>query len=254
MKKIIYPLIAGIIVVTLTACGSEDAGQQDKAKDQKQSSQTKQKNQANQAEETQKKLEDQKVEDKETVAIVNNKQLMGREYNMALSSVQMQMQQMGQDPTSKDAAKQIKEQTINNLVGQTLILQDADKKGYKASNEEVEKKLTNAKQQYKDDKAFQAALKQAGLDMETLKSKSAESIKFSKYVEKEIPVEAVTDKEIQTYYDQMAQQGNAGGKELPKLEEVKPQIKQQLQQQKQQAQLTKQVEELKKNAVIDIKI
>ncbi|MDQ0221384.1 SurA N-terminal domain-containing protein [Peribacillus cavernae] len=202
----------------------------------------------------QKKLNKQKVDDKETVAIVNDKKLMGRDYNMALSSLQMQMQQMGQDPTSKEAAKQVKEQTINNLVGQTLILQEADKKGYQASEEEVEKQVAKMKEQFKDDKKLEAALKQADLDMETLKIQTAENVQYTKYIEKEIPVEEVSDKEIQAYYDQMVQQGSAGGQEIPKLEEVKPQIMQQLVQQKQQEKLAQQVEKLKKNAEVDIKI
>ncbi|RUQ23975.1 peptidylprolyl isomerase [Peribacillus cavernae] len=205
-------------------------------------------------EEMQKKLNKQKVDDKETVAIVNDKKLMGRDYNMALSSLQMQMQQMGQDPTSKEAAKQVKEQTINNLVGQTLILQEADKKGYQASEEEVEKQVAKMKEQFKDDKKLEAALKQADLDMETLKIQTAENVQYTKYIEKEIPVEEVSDKEIQAYYDQMVQQGSAGGQEIPKLEEVKPQIMQQLVQQKQQEKLAQQVEKLKKNAEVDIKI
>jgi len=84
--------------------------------------------------------------------------------------------------------------------------------------------------------------------MTTLKSKTAENIQYMKYMAKEIPVKEVTDEEIQAYYDQSAKQGDAGGQKLPKLEEVKPQIKQQ------QKQLTKLVEELKKNAKVDIKI
>ena len=64
----------------------------------------------------------------------------------------------------------------------------------------------------------------------------------------------ITDEEIQKTYDQYAEQGKSTGQEIPKLEEVKPQIEQSLQQQKQQEKLAQQVEELKKNAKIDIKI
>ncbi|MDQ0219464.1 peptidylprolyl isomerase [Peribacillus cavernae] len=258
MKKLIYPFITGIIAVTLTACGSNDEGKQSNDEDQTKTAQTEQqdqkKQQEKQMEEMQKKLDKQKVEEKETVAIVNDKELLGRDYNMALSSLQMQMQQMGQDPTSAEAAKQVKEQTIDSLVGQTLILQEADKKGYQASDAEIEKQLAKTKEQYKDDKKFEAALKQAGLDMTALKTQTAENIKYTKYVEKEIPAEQVTDEEIQAYYDQSVQQGSASGQEPPKLEEIKPQIKQQLEQQKQQEKLVQQVEELKKSAKVDIKI
>lgn len=255
MKKIIFPLIAGIMAITLTACGSNDKGaQSNNSKEQTKTAQTEQQDQEKQMKEMQKKLGKQKIDEKKTVAIINNEEVLGSDYNMVLSSLQMQMQQMGQDPTSKEAAKQVKEQTIDSLVGQTLILQEAAKKGYQASDDEVEKQLVKMKESYKDDNKFEDAMKLAGLDMTTLKAKTAENIQYMKYMEKEIPVEEVTDEEIQAYYDQSAQQASAGGQKLPKLEEVKPQIKQQLEQQQQQKQLTTLVEELKKNAKVDIKI
>ncbi|MEH7085171.1 SurA N-terminal domain-containing protein [Neobacillus drentensis] len=255
MKKIIFPLIAGIMAITLTACGSNDKGaQSNNSKEQTKTAQTEEQDQEKQMKEMQKKLDKQKIDEKKTVAIINDEKVLGSDYNMVLSSLQMQMQQMGQDPTSEEAAKQVKEQTIDSLVGQTLILQEADKKGYQASDDEVEKQLAKMKESYKDSTKFEDAMKLAGLDMTTLKAKTAENIQYMKYMEKEIPVEEVTDEEIQAYYNQSAQQAGAGVQKLPKLEDVKPQIKQQLEQQQQQKQLTKRVEELKKNAKVDIKI
>ena len=90
--------------------------------------------------------------------------------------------------------------------------------------------------------------------MKILETQIADDIKLKQYVEKEVPVGEITDEEIQKTYDQYAEQGKSTGQEAPKLEEVKPQIEQSLQQQKQQEKLVQQVEELKKNAKIDIKI
>jgi FKBP-type peptidyl-prolyl cis-trans isomerase (trigger factor) len=242
------------MAVALTACGSNGESAQSNNDNKTTKEQTEQQDPKKQMEEMQKKLDEQKVDEKKTVAIVNDEKIVGSDYNMALSSSQMQLQQMGQDPTSKEAAEQVKKQTIDNLVGQILVLQEADKKGYKASEDEVKMKLDEAKKQYKTDKEFEAAIKQANLDITELESEIAKTIKTTKYVENEIPIDAVTDEEIQTYYDQAAKQGNSSGQPLPKLEEVKPQIKQQLEQQKKQEKLMKQVEELKKNAKVDVKI
>ena len=60
----------------------------------------------------QKKMDKQKVEKDKVVATVNDEKIKGEEYNNVLSKSQMQYQQMGQDPTSKDAAKKIKQQTL----------------------------------------------------------------------------------------------------------------------------------------------
>jgi parvulin-like peptidyl-prolyl isomerase len=249
-----YPFLLVLLSAVLAACGADDEGKSAEKKDKAKTAETDQQDQQKQMEEMQKKMEKQKLEEDKTVAIVNDQKILGREYNSVLSSSQMMFQQMGQDPTTKESAEQIKKQTLDSLVGQTLLLQEADKKGYKASDEEVKKQLEETKGQFKDDKEFETAMQQAGLNMDSLEDEIANNIKYTKYINSEIKPEEVTDAEIKKFFDEYTSQGGAEGQEPPKLEEVKPQIKQQLEQQKQQEKLVKHVEELKKNAKIDIKV
>ncbi|WP_306576782.1 SurA N-terminal domain-containing protein, partial [Cytobacillus oceanisediminis] len=116
-------------------------------------------------EEMQKKLEEQQVDENKTVAIVNDKEILGSDFNAALASIQGQMQLTGQDPSSKEAAEQAKTQTIDSLVGQTLLLQEADKKSYKVSEEDINKQLDEIKKQFKTEKELKAVLKESGMDM-----------------------------------------------------------------------------------------
>ncbi|WHZ59005.1 SurA N-terminal domain-containing protein [Metabacillus hrfriensis] len=255
MKKVMLSLITGLMAVVLAACGGNEESKEAKNDDKAKTAETdQQKDQQKQMEEMQKKLEAQQVDEKKTVALVNDEKILGSDYNSVLQSTQGQMQQMGQDPTSKEAAEQVKKQTLDSLVGQTLLLQEANKKGYKASDEDVKKQLDETKKQFKTEKEFEAALKKSGMDMKTLEAQIADDIKFRQYVEKEVPAGEISAEEIQKTYDQYAEQGKSSGQEVPKLEEVKPQIEQSLQQQKQQEQLAQKVEELKKNAKIDLKI
>lgn len=255
MKKMMFLLITGLLAVVLAACGGNEESKEAKKEDKTKSEETaQQKEQQKQMAEMQKKLKAQQVDEKKTVAVVNEEEISGSDYNSALTYTQGQMQQMGQDPTSKEAAEQVKNQTLDSLVGQTLLLQEADKKGYKASEADINKRLDEVKKQFKTEKEFDAALKKSGMDMKALKTQIADDIKLSQYVEKEVPADKVTDEEIQKTYEQYAEQGKAAGQEVPKLEKVKPQIEQSLQQQKQQTKLSQRVEELKKNAKIDIKI
>lgn len=253
MKKLIYLFLLVLLSVVLAACGSNDEGKNAEKEDKEQTAEADGQDQQ-QVEEMQKKMDEQKLDEDETVAVVNDQEILGREYNSVLGSSQMMYQQMGQDPTAEDVAEQIREQTLDSLVGQTLLLQEADKKGYKASDEEVKKQLEEMKKQFKDDKEFETAMKQAGMDVNSLEDEIANNIKYTKYIDGEITIDEVTDAEIQKFYDDYASQGGAEGQEPPKLEEVKPQIKQQLEQQKQQEKLVQHVEELKKNAKIDIKV
>jgi hypothetical protein len=251
MKKMMFTLVTGLMAVVLAACGGNEESKVDENNDKAKTEETEQQQQM---EEMQKKLEAQQIDDEKTVAIINETKIIGSDYNGILSSIQGQMQQMGQDPTSKEAAEQVKNQTIDTLVGQTLLLQEADKKSYKVSEADIKKRLDEVKKQFKTEKEFESALKKSGMDMKTLETQIADGLKLNQYVEKEIPAGEITDEEIQKTYDQYAEQGKTTGQEIPKLEEVKPQIEQSLQQQKQQEKLAQHVEELKKNAKIDIKI
>ncbi|RHW35879.1 peptidylprolyl isomerase [Lysinibacillus yapensis] len=254
MKKLMYTLLTGLMAVVLAACGGNEESKETKTDDQAETAVNDQKEQQKQMEEMQKKLEEQQVDEEKTVAVVNDEEILGKDYNIVLASTQGLIQQMGQDPTSKEGAEQVKNQTIDSLVGQTLLLQEADKKSYKASEEEINKQLDQIKKQFKTEKEFEDFLKTTGLDMKTLETQIADGIKLQQYVEKEVPGGKVTDEEIQKTYDQFAEQGKSAGQEVPKLEDMKPQIEQSLQQQKQQEVLAQQVEELKKNAKIEIKI
>ena len=183
-----FTLITGLMAVVLVACGGNEESTEAKNDDKAKTAETdQQKEQQKQMEEMQKKLEAQQIDEKKTVAIVNDKEILGSDYNTALASIQGQMQQMGQDPTSKEAAEQVKNQTIDSLVGQTLLLQEADKKGYKVSEADINKQLDEIKKQFKTEKEFETALKQSGMDMKTLETQIADDIKLKQYVEKEVP-------------------------------------------------------------------
>ncbi len=256
MKKVSYTLIACLLSVGLAACSSNDA-KQDKQNDSaknKETTQADQKEQQKQMEEMQKKLDAQKIDDQKIVATVNQDKITGNEYNSALSTIQGQHQQSGQDPTSKEGAKAVKKQTIDALVGQELILQDAEKKGIKASDKEVDKQLKEEKKQFKDNAQFEEALKKSGLTMDQLKSDIADSIKYSQYVDKEIKSASVSEKDVKSYYDQYADEMKKQKQKAPEYKEVKSQIKKQLESQEKQKEVQKEIEKLKKSAKINVSL
>ena len=204
MKKMIFTLLTGLMAVVLVACGGNEEGTEAKNDDKAKTAETdQQKEQQKQMSEMQKKLEAQQIDEQKTVAIVNDKEILGSDYNIALAAIQGQMQQMGLDPTSKEAAEQVKNQTIDSLVGQTLLLQEVDKNSYKVSESDINKQLDEIKKQFKTEKEFEAALKQSGMEMKTLKTQIVEDIKLKQYVEKEVPAGEITDEEIQKTYRNM---------------------------------------------------
>ena len=120
-NKLFLPFAAGARALSLAACSEEE----DKASKEAEQGETKQEGTSDEqaaALEMQEKLAEQQVDDSEVVAIVNGQELTGEDYNAALTSVQGQMQQAGQDPTSEEVAEQMKAQTLDRLVNQALIL------------------------------------------------------------------------------------------------------------------------------------
>jgi hypothetical protein len=251
-------MLAGIISIGLAACGDNSENSKEADKEDSKQEQTEQtEEQTAQMEEMQKKMEKQHVDEKATVAVVNDEDIKGDAYNALLSDSQMRYQQMGQDPTSDEVAAQLKESTIDSLIGQTLLLQEADKKGYKATDEEIQKELDTIKANYEDEAQFEETLKSSGLSVDELKGEIANNIKYTAFVDKELTIEEVKEEDVKAYYDKFAEQSSSSEEaeaKVPEYEEIKDRIKQQLEQQKTQEVLTAEVERLKKDASIEVKI
>lgn len=227
VKNVLLPFIAGALAISLAACGSGEDNE---------------------------KSAEQQVEPNEIVAIVNEEELKGDEFNNVSTSIQDQMEQMGEDTSSKESVEQVKIETLDILVNQALIRQQAKESEMKAEKSEIDEDYTEIVKQFGDEKEMKKVLKSKGMDVETLKEQIAESIVFEKYEEKVAPVGKITEEEIKEYYDQVAAESKEAGQELPPLEEAREEIKGSIEQEQQQKKLAAHVEELKVNAEIELKI
>ena len=235
-------LIAGALALGLAACSDDD-----KASDATPEEAVSQ-------EEMQAKLAEQQVENNKVVAVVNDEELVGEQYNAILSSIQSQLQQMGQDPTSKEVVENIKAQTLDTIVNQALILQKAKETDITATEAEIDESYATLAESFGDEETMKEALEKESMEVETIREKLAESIVFQKYQDQVIPIEEVTDTEIEEYYDLLAAQAKESEQELPPLEDVSEEIKRIIEQEEQQKQLGTHVEALRADAKIELKI
>ncbi|WP_226668288.1 SurA N-terminal domain-containing protein [Metabacillus litoralis] len=254
MKKLLLTLFMSLLALSLAACNNDEEKETDTAKsDEKTEEVAKEEETAVDPEELQKKLDEQKVEADRVVAVVNGQEIKGTEYNDALSLFQSNAMSQGQDVTKSDLAKQLKESTLDFIVGQTLIMQEVDKKGYKATEEDINKALEAEKARFKTEEEFEKALKESDLTVEDLKSQISDNVKITQYLDKDVQVEEVTEDEVKKFYDSLVS-ANGESKETPKFEEVKETLKGNLEQQKSQQQISAKIEELRKDSEIDLKI
>lgn len=254
-KKVLLPFFAGALALSLAACGGDDkAKDKDKDKEETPDTEVSQEDQEAAAEKMQAKLAEQQVEEDLVVAIVNKEELLGQQYNAALSSIQGQMQQMGSDPTSEEAAEQIKTQTLDTVVNQALILQKAKEEKIEVSQEEIDEEYAGFIAQFGDEDTFKKALEEQNMNVDDFKEQIEDSILFDKYKEKVSPAEEISDEEVKEYYEGIEAQNKDGEEGLPPLEEVSEEIKGILAQNKQQEQLNAHVLELQEAADIELKI
>lgn len=200
------------------------------------------------------KLAEQQIDEEKVVAIVNEEELDGKQFNTVLRNIQLQYQQMGQDPTADELTDLIQEHTLNNLVNEILFLQDARAHNTEVSPEEIDNEYGMFVEQFGGEEALEEALKNEGMEIESFKEEQIEnSLLYSKHLEKTAPLEEVTDEEIQAYYDQFAEQSEGEG-ELPPVEDLSDEIKSMIAQEKQQEKMQAYLEQLRENADIELKM
>ncbi|KIL49980.1 SurA N-terminal domain-containing protein [Jeotgalibacillus soli] len=249
MKKLLLPIIAGIASLALIACGDNEEGQEQNEEPTQEEAAAQE-----QMEEMQAKMEEQQVAEDEIVAVVNGEEVTGEQYNALLTPSQTQFQSMGQDPTTEEAAEQIKTMTLDNLVGQVLLLQKANESGINVSEEEIEEERSAIAEQYGGAEAFDELLAQAEMDEEMLNTQLENQVKYNKYIEETLPIEEVTDEDIQASYDELTVQYEESDQEIPALEDVQEDIRSQLERERSQELLVQHVEELKEAAEIEFLI
>lgn len=119
-------------------------------------------------------------------------------------------QQYGNDYATndkvKDQVKQAKQQGLDGLVSQKVLLQEADKLGLKPSdddlNKQVDDQINQYKAQYPGEGQFEGVLQQNGLTEDQLRELIKDSF-ITQAVQTSIVKDVtVTDDDVQTYYNE----------------------------------------------------
>ncbi|WP_366247446.1 SurA N-terminal domain-containing protein [Terribacillus aidingensis] len=250
MKRITTLCLMLVLAIVLAACGNDEDKSSDNASTADQEEAQKQ------MEEMQKKMEEQQVDPEETVATVNGTEIKGEEYNSLLSSAQQQSQANGEDPTTDDGAKELKDQVLKSLVGNELLFQEAEKKNYEVSDKEVDEQMQSAKEQFENEDKFKEALEAAGTTEDEYKQRLKEGLLVNKYVDEELSPKEVTEDDMKTYYEEMEKQAKESEQEdsLPKYDDIKDQLKATMEQQNLQTVMLEKVDELEKDADVKYNI
>lgn len=228
MRKLLMSIMALGLSVVLVACGGKSEGQED--------------NDAQEIE-TVEFTEEETVSNDQVVATINGNEIKGEEYNLIYAQTKVRLHQYRQDISDLDM---LKEQTLNILIDQELLRQDAERAGIEVSAEEVEGQFDEAKEEISEEQ-FTAFLDQYRLTEEEFKNQLYFSIMHDKYLELEIPEAEISDEEVKEVYEELKEQNE----EFPDFEEVEERLKQELAMQQEQEELQDRINELRDEAEID---
>src|SRR5690625_517013 len=235
MKRFTIFLITITLAVILAACGSDET---DETEEKEQPDE----DVAEQANAEVEVSDEEKVNDDDVVVNINDSDVKGTDYNIFYLQTKMQMQQFGQDIEDLDS---IKEQTLDRLITQELLMQEAEKEGIEISDEEVNSELDEIKEQVGEN--FDDQVKEIGMNEESFKDQLSNELLISKYADEKIKTEEVSDYEAKEMYENLEQQNE----EIADFDEIKDELKQSIEEQKKQEELQAKVEELKESADIE---
>ncbi|WP_042220472.1 SurA N-terminal domain-containing protein [Oceanobacillus manasiensis] len=245
MKKVILLGFALTLAIILAACNDDNSGEETEENAQEENTQSEEnaEGENEQAQQSAEITEEEKVDPDSAVVSVNGTEVMGDSYNSVYSMLKTQMAGMGQDVSDTEV---VKEQTVNVLIEQQLIRQEAEDIGLEVTEEEVQSEFDTLKDE--NGEQLTTVLEQFQLSEEDFKRQLADDLITNKYVDSELDVE-VTDEEVEEYYNQLKEQ--SGDQELGKLEDLEPTIKDQIKQQKTSTELQSKVAELKEDAEVE---
>ncbi|WP_052131644.1 SurA N-terminal domain-containing protein [Planococcus sp. CAU13] len=249
-KKMFFSLLIGASVLFTAACGNADDNANEETATQEQPAENNGET-AGHAEMPEPDLEG--VPD--LVAEVNGEEIKKEEFESAYVAQFQQMAMQAQMTGQEVDQEQLKNQIAESLVGQRLLLQETDNRSIEATEEETEATLTALAEQngLASSDEFVAALEEQGLAEEEVMDQVASQVKVDKLIAEEAGDVQASEEEVQNFYDDLkAQQEEAGGGELPPLEDVKSELEAQIVQQKENKAVQELVAELREEADVTI--
>ena len=188
-----------------------------------------------------------------TVAVVNGIKITESEFNKSLALLTEQSAAQGGDATDPALQKEVRDQALNILIDNTLILSAAEEAGITIADEDIQKRYDDLVTQLGSQENLDTKLAEMELTDKKLRQNIREQLLADRYIEQETDIENIkaSDEEVQAFLDGVVQNGG----ELPEItDEIRTQIKSRIVSQKQQDIVANLLKKLREDTDIKIKI
>ncbi len=189
-------------------------------------------------------------DDQGPVAIVNDEEISREDFDAQFALLEDSYAAQGVALPEGEELVQLQQSVVEQMVQQTLVLQEATSRNIEASADDVEAQYQTIRASFPDEETFNAALASDGLTEADVHGFIADDIKAQTLFDSVIEAAALappTDEEIQTFYDQASLQ-----QELPPLEEIRAEVEAELVNQDQNQVLRDFVAQLEAESTIQI--
>lgn len=255
IKKWFLGLSLGTSLLVLSACGGAD----ESAENENAQPETEQQAPSGEENAAQPEMPEPDLEGlPEVVAQVNGEEVSKEEFETAYTGQFQQAAMQAQMSGQEIDQDQLKSQLAESMVGQKLLVQEAENQKLNASDEEVDETLDQLAQQNglesKDE--FLAALNEQGMAEDEVLSQIETQVKVDQLIAESAGDTNPSDEEVEAAYEQIkAQQEQTGSEEeLPAFEELKPELEEQVKTQKENEAAQTLVAELREKADVTINL
>jgi parvulin-like peptidyl-prolyl isomerase len=136
------------------------------------------------------------------LAVVGKDTILMSEYNKITGPIIEQLKANNPELSDPVKLKQLKENFLQQMVDEKLILQEAKKQQIRPSKRKVEDALKEIKSQYSTEEDFKKDLKEQGMTDQEFNKKLEEQVMMMDLIDKEVTakIPEITDQEIQKYF------------------------------------------------------
>ncbi len=138
---------------------------------------------------------------KDVAAKVNGETISTEDVNAQLEQLKKQYPNMFTGADGEGRLLDFKQRIVDNLVNAKLVEQAAKDKGIDVADSDIDKQIEQLRAGFKDEAQFEAALKTAGMTLDSLKESIRQQLVTNKLMETLSSSQQVTQAELQEYYD-----------------------------------------------------
>lgn len=255
IKKWFLGLSLGTSLLVLSACGGAD----ESAENENAQPETQEQAPSGEENAAQPEMPEPDLEGiPEVVAQVNGEEVSKEDFEAAYTGQFQQAAMQAQMSGQEIDQDQLKNQLAESMVGQKLLIQEAENQKLAASDEEVNQTLEQLAQQngLETTDEFLKALDEQGMKEEEVRSQVATQVKVDRLIAESAGDTTPSEEEVEAAYEQIKEQQEQMGseEELPAFEELKPDLEEQVKTQKENEATQTLVAELREKADVTINL